>query len=305
MICRPAPAPAAPIGPDLSDLSGPILRAFRGGRNGNLRDVRLAPVIELRPEPKDMLSSVLVKFSDQRPLLMEKRFGRGRVLLSAAPFTIAARQPRPAVRGKDQGPNFPHRPAFVPWAHELVRHVVSFPGGPEPGRVGRIIEWDLPDTVEEMTVQWRRPGDRRWETLAIHTRRVGSAGGLGGRTGHGGGDGHFARVEDTSVSGIYRLRYRAAGRLVESLRAVVLDPDESLLDPADEQRLRQLLARPSVRIFRERTELLTALSRSVRTEITGWFWPALLLVLLVECLLANRMASGAHRGAEIAGGASK
>src|SRR5262249_53255456 len=61
-------------------------------------------------------SAVLMQASTGSPLLVEKPFGKGRVLL----FTSTADR---------DWTNFPVRPAFLPWAHRLLAYPAQEPFG--------------------------------------------------------------------------------------------------------------------------------------------------------------------------------
>jgi hypothetical protein len=253
-----------------------------------LRKARLKRVLKLRHEPKDLRAALLVRLVDGSALLMEKRIGGGRVVLSAAPFDLRGR------RGL-QGGNLPRLPSFVPWIHELVRHVVPSDSGHETLAVGDVLELPLPVPPADGEFRLLRPGSRTWEQRK--TSRGQGAGirdqgqPLAGADPSDTGPRQFALVEDLDQPGLYRIRYvpRGGRDAVESLHAVVLNTEESHIKRIARDRLRRLLARPSVNVIRELPELLLSSARTAQAEMTPWLWPLLVLLLLGECLLSNRM----------------
>src|SRR5439155_1561974 len=81
------------------------LTAFADPKFANLAGVTFRAL--WKTDPRD--AAVLMRASTGSPLLCEKPFGKGRVLLFTAPCD------------RDWS-NFPVRPAFLPWAHRLVAY---------------------------------------------------------------------------------------------------------------------------------------------------------------------------------------
>src|SRR5262249_28580915 len=70
---------------------------------------------------------VLMRASSGAPLLLEKRFGKGRVMLFASPCDR-------------KWTNFPMRPAFLPWLHGIVAYLAQDPLGRQaPAATGDIL----------------------------------------------------------------------------------------------------------------------------------------------------------------------
>jgi hypothetical protein len=103
------------------DTDHPALSAFGDPRSGNLMLARFKAFWEVE-RPPDAAVLMRVRRDDGPgagyPLLLEKEFGRGRVMLFAS--TIDA-----------DWTNFPVRPSFLPWAHRLVGHLAQ-EGGRQP-----------------------------------------------------------------------------------------------------------------------------------------------------------------------------
>lgn len=97
------------------DASHPVLSGFEPGALGSLDSVRLEQRYAL--EPIGMGEQVLMRTADDRPALVSRAFGRGRVMLWAS--TIDR-----------DWTNFPLEPTFVPWVYRLLGHL----GQPAMGR---------------------------------------------------------------------------------------------------------------------------------------------------------------------------
>jgi len=94
------------------DYEHPALSAFQDSRFANLAGVRFKALWGIDPGS----SAVLMKANTGSPLLCEKAFGKGRVVLFAS------------TCDRDWT-NFPVRPAFLPWIHRLVGYLAQEPLG--------------------------------------------------------------------------------------------------------------------------------------------------------------------------------
>ncbi len=92
----------------------PALSAFQDQRSGSLTGPGIGFRALWRMEVAD--SALLMKASNGAPLLAEKEFGRGRVLV----FTSTCDR---------DWTNFPIRPAFLPWIYRLVAYLAQEPLG--------------------------------------------------------------------------------------------------------------------------------------------------------------------------------
>jgi hypothetical protein len=98
-------AAAAPVSLSATDLRHPIFRPF-GALAANLGQVRFRHAWRVRPDGWD----VAAQFSNGAPALLERREGKGRIVLFASDIDR---------RWND----FPLHPSFVPFAVEAVRYV--------------------------------------------------------------------------------------------------------------------------------------------------------------------------------------
>lgn len=110
----------------------PALAGFSDGQLGSLTSVRFTARYKI-DAPAD---SVLMRSAAGEPLMAEKRFGRGRVLLFAS--TIDR-----------DWTNFPLQPAFVPWVYRIVSYLAQ--GGLDSGgfvRTGQVVP--LPNSATQV-----------------------------------------------------------------------------------------------------------------------------------------------------------
>ena len=101
----------------------PVLAGFSDGQLGSLSSVRFTARYDI-DAPAD---SVLMRSPTGRPILAEKRFGRGRVLLFASSINRS-------------WTNFPLQPVFVPWIYRVVSYLAQ--GGLEGSgfvRTGQVV----------------------------------------------------------------------------------------------------------------------------------------------------------------------
>jgi len=184
----------------------PIVRAFRGREKAGLSNTPVFKYFKLQV-PKDSAAEVVLGTAEGNPLMVEKAFGRGRVVLvatSADTSWTAA----------------PILPGYVP----LVQELVAFcPGGQlqqQNVRVGEPISASVPlqTTDAPATVQTPDGGTR---PLAPEPQ----------------GNYSTATYADTSTSGVYTIRFDRSADRSETF-AVNVDATESDLAPLPVDELR-------------------------------------------------------------------
>lgn len=97
------------------DREHPALAAFHDPQFASLAGITFRAIWEVETTG----GVVLMRAQTGEPLLVEKGFGKGRVLLSTAPCD------------RDWS-NFPVRPAYLPWVHRLVAYLAQEPLGRQP-----------------------------------------------------------------------------------------------------------------------------------------------------------------------------
>ncbi|HKI35531.1 MAG TPA: BatA domain-containing protein [Gemmataceae bacterium] len=255
------------------DYDHPALAAFGDSRFATLGGVTFKALWGV--EPGD--AAVLMKASNGSPLLLEKAFGKGRVMLFSS------------TCDRDWT-NFPVRPAFLPWTHRLVSYLAQEP----MGRQGFFATGDaipLPVSVAERTPQLlvKKPDG----TIGNATATDDPARPL--------------VFSDTTQPGVYALM-SAEKKEASQLFAVNLDGYESDLTYLDdvfaeregsearpakvEAGLKELLPGRPLVTYVEDPARITEASQSARRGFKLWdiFLGIVLVIALVEPWLANRIS---------------
>jgi hypothetical protein len=111
----------------------PALAMFNDSRNGTLADAKIDAWYRLgQPEQAEFSGTVLARLETGDPLLVEKPFGRGRVLECATACD-------------DAWSNLPARPFYVPLMQRLIAYLVASVEPPCNVAVGETITARLPD----------------------------------------------------------------------------------------------------------------------------------------------------------------
>lgn len=218
---------------------------------------------ELEDSAKPPSARVIARFddADEHPAMVERPFGRGKVLL----VTTSADK---------EWNQWPDHPTFVPVMMELIRHIARRGHDAAGHRVGLPIELPVDASEYESAVLVRTPGYPA-EAETVVTARPARY-----------GQGLSAIWEHTEAAGIYQflLRKRTGGPWIQRV-AVNVDPRESDLSMADEAGLRR--AMPGVAFeYIEGLDALTDQAGSTRMEL----WQAVLLGLVVVLMGEQTLA---------------
>jgi uncharacterized membrane protein len=138
--------PAA--GKDIAFIGGanfdhPALVAFQDGRSATL----VGPSVTFKALWKTEVPApnLLMKASNGMPLLAEKGFGKGRVML----FTSTCDR---------DWTNFPIRPVFLPWTHRLVAYLAQQAGGQTAfHKTGDLVRLQAPSADPNAPVLVKKP----------------------------------------------------------------------------------------------------------------------------------------------------
>jgi hypothetical protein len=236
---------------------------FSGLSEEALRDLhRVHARSALGADARAAGGTVVVSLEDGRPLLVEKRAGRGKVLL----FTVSA--------DADWG-NLPIRPIFLPLLHRAIRYVAGTGSAKDGFVIGEPVRVPPPS-----------PGAPAPEVVDPEgrTRLLGPARDSDG----------FLLYDPPPLPGVYRVKGSGAGE--EYFFALNVDAEEGDLSRADPSALTGVFRPASVRVLRDPTELSASLVRSREGQpLWSWFLGAALLLLLFEGLFANRIATARAR----------
>ena len=183
------------------DYDHPVFELFRRPRSGDFASARFLRYRKLRAEDK---ASVLARFDDGNPALVETRLGAGRVLVWSSSLDTLWN-------------DFPLQPVFLPFLHRLVAHAAGYAERPSWRQVGNVLE--LPALAKG-----------RWvglEPLAERGLRE--------------GNGRFVTLDS---AGFYELRPSGGeGGAATLTVAVNVDPAESDLRAADPEEVKGGLLR--------------------------------------------------------------
>jgi hypothetical protein len=221
--------------------------------------------------------AVLMRADDRRgsPLLCEKAFGKGRVML----FTCTCDR---------DWTNFPIRPVFLPWLHQMVAYLAQRPGGPAVfHEAGSLVTLNPPGVDPAAPLLVRKPGG------AVVTAERGP-----------GGDGGFL-FNETEQPGVYTVL--GPDQKPVAMFAVNLDSYESDLTYLDdvlagdrtanertaavEAGLKDLLGRPVITYVADPDKAAEAAAGTGRGRgLWEWVLLVVLAIGLLEPWLANRIS---------------
>lgn len=233
----------------------PVFEPFRAPRSGDFSSARFYGYRALTVDPE---AAVLARFDDGAPALVERRAGAGRALVWASSLDV-------------EWNDFPLRPVFLPFVHQVARHLAAY-RQPEPWlTVGDVLD---PST--------------RAATAASEARIVVTPSGQRVSLDPEGGD-----VLTLEEQGFYELREQAtgAGGPVATFASNV-DLSESDLTPMDPREM--VAAATGGADGFEGEEGSYELTDATR-EATQRFWWYLLfagaILLSAETLVSNRMGT--------------
>ncbi len=243
---------------DARHFNHPALAAFKeAGAGAGFSAVQVFRYFRLqRPETMSAPDEVL-RFSDGRPALLEKSYGRGRVMLWA-------------ITADDEWTYFPRLPAYPELLHELVEYMAPNVAWRYNCLVGS--ETTIPVGPEERESPVLLTGPDQ-ETVELTPRQLGDD------------PNHYAvAVERLNESGIYTLESPGQGR---RQLAVNVDPEEADLRHLDRDELQKALGGAELAYAEGRDGLATALAQ--QNAAGGWARNLLsiaLVLLLAETALA-------------------
>ncbi|MFW6061117.1 MAG: hypothetical protein ACODAQ_13130, partial [Phycisphaeraceae bacterium] len=237
----------------------PALAGFETGALGDFSGVRFEQHYQLEPRNAD----VLMRGGSDTPLLLEKRFGQGRVMLFASSIDR-------------DWTNFPLQPTYVPWLYRIVGHLAQ-PAVGEANfvRTGDIVA--LPTTatrVEPMRIE--RP-DGTVAYPEANPRRDDAA---------------AQAVTDTAQAGVYTVRRADRDDASPLMFAANTPPEESELTYFDRDTFLAQAGEDAAVTFIDSPEDIGSADTLARQGYGLWdalLWLAL-IVALVEPWIANQLS---------------
>ncbi|MEX0654764.1 MAG: BatA domain-containing protein [Phycisphaeraceae bacterium] len=242
------------------DEAHPMLAGFGAGGMGSFSNVRFTRRYQLAPRDG---ADVLMRDATGQPVLVERRYGRGRVMLFASSIDR-------------DWTSFPLDPTYVPWVYRAVGYLAQQAA---PGanfiRTGQVVS--LPTAASEAEpMRIEGPGG----VVGYPEPDMQTGGGLAYR--------------ETEQAGVYAIRPSAAavGSAPARLVAANVPSDVSQRWYLDEAALRDRLHPQTAMAFLDRPEALVSEGGVARQGRGLWntlLWLAL-LVALFEPWLANRLS---------------
>jgi hypothetical protein len=255
----------------------PLVARMTPGATRLLREARVRQLVKITPEAKDPSCSVVLQLADGSPLLLEKSYGRGRVVLCAmGPDLECSDLPK-------------HGEAFVTLVLDSVRYL-SGAGDDQKARLGFPLVLALPSPPADGQVLWLKPGALNPATLRMDTSlrpeaRAGAA--------QPGAAAAAVIVPPFDVPGIHEFHWRSADSQSPLVKLVAVNPEtgESDLTKASPETARQALAAWDASIVRSVSEapMLGGAGAGASREVTAMLLLALIGALLTESFLANRV----------------
>ncbi len=210
-------------------------------------------------------TNVIAQFDDpdQSPAILEKKFGRGRVLL----ITTSADK---------EWHQWPNHPTYLPVLMELVGYVARSTKDATDIWVGNAIKMAIDPSRDEPDVLVRTPGYPEESEITVTA------------TPDAHGQGLVAVWDRTDEAGVYEfVTKRRDGSTMSQRVAVNLDPRESDLSRAEEAELKQAMGSVAFHYI-ESLDQLSGEGGESRTELWRTVLLMVMAVLMIEQLLAWR-----------------
>lgn len=236
-----------------------VFEPFRAPRSGDFSAARFYGYRAVAPA-KD--AQVLARFDDGSPALIERPLGRGRVLMWASTLDLYWN-------------DLPLKPVFLPFTHQLMRHLSTYRERPSFSTVGQVI-----DLNEFMTAA--DPGATPAGRLILSPS--------GARQDL---EGEQSRVLELAEQGFYEIREARPGSPT-AVAASNVELIESDMTPVDPEEIAVAVA-SGPRAAGEAAGLVAIPDEAQeRTQRLWWYLLfAGILLLTAESLLAHRMSRAA------------
>jgi hypothetical protein len=246
------------------DRSHPVFAPFGAPRSGDLSEARVLRYRTLDPTPD---ATVIARFADGAPALVEHAVGEGRVLVWASTLD-------------NYWTDIAVQPVFLPLVHQLAKYAAGFRDVPPWLTVGQTL--DLSAATAGAAPDGRSAADWVIESPSGRTEPLRGAPGA-------------APALTAAEQGFYTVR-RADGRAPALAVAVNVDPaeaDPARIDPAIVSRA--VAADPRTAPTAPAASADATREDDERRQSAWWYLLAAALVLLAaETLLSNRLSLPRH-----------
>jgi hypothetical protein len=240
------------------DRSHPIFELFSAPRSGDFSTPRFFRYRSITPAPGD---EQLARFDDGHIALLERKVGRGRVLVWASSFDGIWN-------------DLPLQPVFLPVAHQMAKYAAAYADERPWSVVGQVA--NLPSIFRDST-----PGDAASKAEYVAVAPSGERTRL---------EGNARRSVELTEQGFYELQ-RAGTRGEPKVVAVNVDLAESDLTPVEPQLLTgAMVARAGTDSASSAAEASTPAELERRQGFWWYLLAAVLLVLVGETFLSNQLS---------------
>lgn len=272
-------------GTDLKVTPHPVLRVFAGERNSYLNDVSILRYVTAPKKwkpPVDSTVEVIASLRNDAPLIVERKFGEGKVQGRVMAFLTTA------------GPtwnNWARNPSFIVTLHELQNYLSG--ADPETRTIGTPIELTLDAAQYERNVELLRPGVRGDIPLKSVAEQVSE------------GNKQEVKVKfpvtDVATSGVYEVKLTRADKSDESrVFAYNVVPDEGNLHLVNGEQLVGKLKGVTY-LYQQAADFQGGASNKAGSNLSEWILYGLIILLILEQILAYFL--GYHPPKAVAGGA--
>ena len=241
------------------DRSHPIFELFSAPRSGDFSTPRFFRYRNVTPAPGD---EQVARFDDGHIALLERKVGRGRVLVFTSSFDGIWN-------------DLPLQPVFLPVAHQLAKYAAAYADERPWSIVGQVA--NLPSIFRDST----GPADAANKAEYVAVAPSGARSRF---------EGTATRSVELAEQGFYELQ-RAGSRLEPRVVAVNVDLTESDLTAVEPQLLTgAMIARAGTDSASSTVEASTPVELERRQGFWWFLLAAVLLLLLGETVLSNQLS---------------
>ncbi len=273
--------PEKPLAVVMAQPEHPVLAHFTPGVAAVLRETQVSKYVKIASDARDANAAVVLGLGDGSPLLLEKTYGRGRVLLCAL----------------DPGLEFSDLPrraeAFVTLVLDGLR-LLSGQDTELKGRLGQPLVLPVPNVPADRTLYWRAPGNAQAVALRVETPADEKK-----RSPEQAAVAPTAIVPPLEAIGVHRFTWTPAGAKAPLVRLVEVNVDssESDLAKASAEDAKKALA-PWQPAFAKNLSEARGLGDGAGSTVQREFTPLLLLVLMMLLLSESFLSNRLYRGGE-------
>ena len=254
----------------LSGLTHETLQLLADPERSDLQETQIWRYFKLAPPAGTAGSAVILRLEGGDPFLVEKDFGRGRVLMTSAPLDAS-------------WSNLFMRTSFVVLTHEMVYYLSSplIPARNVPAGEPLVVSLDEATLATAVDVNLPMGGQR---TLPVERRE--------GR--------RVAVLADTNEGGLYEVAYTGRRGEVKEYYVVNVEPEESDLTPLSNSARETLQGRPGMTFYTDWARVEASLKAGQGTR-EFWRWLAILTVLMLIVEIALTRWFSRRRASEVEG----